>query len=288
MDRVAGKAAENQEKYLTGFLLRRRGYLRRELLGQGAFSKVYLVEEEGTGRLYACKISHALELLEREALVLAQVRHPLFPEYVAFWEENGLGFLVEEYVRGRNLENALGLERFSARRTASIGLELAEGLGCLHGTARHYLFRDVKPANLLICREGGVKLVDFGCACAMDETVSARAGTPGFAAPEQLRGEEPLTPACDVYAVGRTLQAACGAWPAGYAPQAHGAGAARWTQAHPADNGAQATGVWATLGEGRARKRLLGVLADCTREDPLRRIPDMGSLRNALLPLAGG
>ena len=90
------KREENREKYLPDFLLRRRGYVCRELLGQGAFARVYSVEEQSAGRLYACKVSGKPELLEREARISAELCHPVFPEYADFWEEAGFGFFLRE------------------------------------------------------------------------------------------------------------------------------------------------------------------------------------------------
>ena len=104
------------------------------------------------------------------------------------------------------------------------------------------IFRDVKPQNILLRQDGRVKLLDLGAACRMRQRDSM-AGTPGYAAPEQLLPGAPLTPASDVYGVGRTLQAMAGA-----------------------DCG----------------RKLKNLLARCTRTEPGRRFPDMPSLRDAL------
>lgn len=246
------KREENREKYLPDFLLRRRGCVCRELLGQGAFAKVYSVEEQSAGRLYACKVSGKPELLKREARILAQLRHPVFPEYVDFWEEAGFGFFLREYVQGSSVEDVLRMKgAFRTRETAKMGMRLAEGLNYLHSRPDRYLFRDVKPANIMISQDGGIKLIDLGCACAMREAGEAYAGTLGFAAPEQLSGAEALTPACDVYALGQTLKAVLGKGNAG-------------------------------LRESRDRRRLMAVLDACTQEKASCRIPDMDSLCSAL------
>lgn len=203
------KREANREKYLPEFLLRRKGYYCCELLGQGAFATVYTVEEQSTGRRYACKVSRKPELLKREAQISAKLYHTVFPVYADFWEEAEFGFFLREYVEGSSMEDALRVQgAFMVHQVVQIGIELAEGLHYLHCRPEPYLFRDVKPANIIICQDGRVKLIDLGCVCAIEEAADAYAGTPGFAAPEQFGGDGVLTPACDIYALGQTLKAA--------------------------------------------------------------------------------
>ena len=127
-------------------------------------------------------------MLEREAKVLEGLHHPLYPEFYAFWREAEIGILLREYVEGDSLEKVLKQRRFSASQTVRIGLMLAEGLGYLHELPERLLFRDVKPANVILTQSGGVKLIDLGCVCSMEGETTSRAGSPGFAAPEQLHG----------------------------------------------------------------------------------------------------
>jgi len=130
-------------------------------------------------------------------------------------------------------------------------MELAEGLFCLHEGTERLLFRDVKPANSIIQQDGRVRLLDFGCVCTLGEQASSRAGTPGFAAPEQLDGNTILTAACDVYGWGQTMKAMLGA--------------------KEPDTG--------------AGRRFLRFLAACTNADPSERISDMRDVMEALAPL---
>ena len=201
-----GERRRKKEETLGGLILERRGYLRRELLGKGAFSDVYTVEHRVSGRICACKISREIGLLEREARVMAVVKYPLFPEYYAFWQEAGLGFLLMENVAGRSLEEFLARRgHFTVRQTVRAGMILAEGLLYLHQRPERFLFRDIKPSNIMIRQDGNLKLIDFGCVCSMEGRQSSRAGTPGYAAPEQLEGSI-STSSCDVHGLGRTLQ----------------------------------------------------------------------------------
>lgn len=227
----------------------RHGYHMVRLLGQGAFSSVYLVRKQETGELFACKVSARLDLVRREGELLVRAYHPLFPGLYDLLTENGLAFMFMEYVCGSSLEELLRRRGFfSDIQTARVGMELAEGLGFLHQLPESVLFRDVKPANVMIRQDGRVKLLDLGCACELQQSAKARAGTPGYAAPEQLAGECRLTFASDVYGLGMTLAAMSG------------------------------------KNRGGELER---VIAACTEQRPQLRLSDMKEVMAALAPLCG-
>lgn len=184
-------------------------YRLKQLLGKGAFAEVYLaVDEEGNS--YACKISENSELLMREAGFQRGIQHFLFPEYVDAWQKDGKGWLMMEYVQGETLERIVGQNGFfAAKQAAEIGRQLAEGLLYLHERQEPLLFRDIKPANVMLEKNGRVKLLDFGCVCRAGEKGSA-AGTPGFGAPEQFQTGSRQGTAADVYGLGQTLAAMVG------------------------------------------------------------------------------
>lgn len=218
------------------------------LLGKGAFSRVYLAREEKTGTLFACKVSGERGILEREGALMERLRHPLFPDFCGQWQRDGKGYLLMEYVCGGSLEELLVRRgSFSERQIRRVGIALAEGLLTLHQQPEPMAFRDVKPQNIIIRQDGGVKLLDLGAACSMREPGSL-AGTPGYAAPEQLKRGEPLTPACDVYGLGKTLLAMAGPG---------------------------------------CRKKLKDLLQRCTRKEPKERPWDMRLLRDALADKKG-
>lgn len=175
------------------------------LLGKGAFAEVYLVEDR-VGRIYACKMCERAEMLEREAGFQKGITHPLFPGFFDFWHEEDRGCILMEYVPGKSLEYILRREgTFREEKAAEIGVWIAEGLGYLHEREEPLVFRDVKPSNVILMPEGGVKLLDFGCACPPGKSAD-RAGTPGFGAPEQFEPGAIQRAAADVYGLGRTLQ----------------------------------------------------------------------------------
>ena len=202
----------NGEEVLLQAVLRKHGYSCPYLIGTGAFSAVYRVKGAQDGRFYACKVSGRTEMLTKEAGILRQLAHPLFPAFHEMWTEGETGFLVMEYVWGRSLGRLLNRRgRFSVRRTAEIGLELAEGLSYLHERKRPVYYRDLKPENIYIREDGRVKLLDFGCACEEEKEkagqhVKVFVGTPGFAAPEQLKGNAKASAAGDIYGLGKILE----------------------------------------------------------------------------------
>lgn len=279
-----------KEKYLDKAVFAGRGLIRRGLLGTGTFSDVYCVEDAADGRRYACKVSARTEMLEREARVLERLEHPLYPEFAAFWREAGLGLLLREYVEGHSLEEMLKRRRFSAGQTVRTGLLLAEGLLYLHRLPEEFAFRDVKPANVIVTQDGGIRLIDLGCVCSMAAEVTSRAGSPGFAAPEQLRAGGCLTPACDVYGLGKTLEAMLGERHRVCSHQQHAAashGMACWRRKVSAyrrgRTGLQKAGKrWLPLCEGWMEQQLRRVLKTCTEEDVEKRIADMSILIKAL------
>ena len=204
-------------------------------LGRGAFAEVYLAVNT-EGKHFACKIGQKGASLKREADFQRTVCHPLFPAVADVGRENGREWILMEYVRGENLEELIRKNgSFSSGETAEIGKKLAEGLGYLHERRPSLLFRDIKPANVMLGMDGGVKLVDFGCVCHAGEN-SGIAGTVGFGAPEQFEPGAGVGPAADIYGLGKTLQAISG---------------------------------------GICEKHLCEVIRSCIRESPGERLPDM-------------
>lgn len=268
------------------------GYVCRERLGKGAFSEVFRVENEN-GDSFACKVSSDVRMLEREAGIMKEVRHPLFPEFYVFWSRGGLGYLVMEHISGCCLEAMLRRRGgFCPEQVARTGVELAEGLGYLHERGGRLLFRDVKPANIIVRQDGRVKLLDLGCICHRGRRADSRAGTPDYCAPEQLAEGAVLTQACDVYGLGRTLlDMLCRDSESG---RGYGTGpdSGKETQGS-ADRQRSSKKSRRSMGrEGRRRRRhrrkLISLLEACTRPDPSLRIVDMRTVIAALLELEGG
>ena len=189
-------------------LLRKKGYVGTVLVGQGAFSEVFRSWDARKENFTACKVSEHTDLLKREAQLLEKLRHPLFVRFFEYFEEGARGVLVMEYVAGENLGTLLQRRgHMSLNRTRQIGTELAEGLRYLHELDTPMIYRDMKPDNILIRQDGRVKLIDLGCAGQIGDR--AVAGSRGFAAPEQMLGDQPCGTYSDVYCLGRVMQVMC-------------------------------------------------------------------------------
>jgi len=242
--------------------LKKRGYSEVVLIGRGAFSEVYRMREERSGRFVACKVSEASGMAEREAVLLRELEHPLFPEFLEAWQEGGKYYLVMEYISGRSLQKLVEHRgALSGKQVVHIGKELAEGLGFLHERAEPILFRDLKPENVMIREDGRVKLVDLGCACEGAIAERSIAGSRGYAPPEQFSLEEQPGRESDVYALGRLLQFLL-----------HGRNGRRRFQ--------QKQGM--ALAEWRCRRKLDRILQQAVWEERQKRIPDMYSFQQML------
>lgn len=185
-------------------------------LGQGGEGSVYLAEDESLGRYVAVKRlweqeGEGGERIREEAAFLRDLRHPMLPVvYELFYEE--AWYLVMEYVEGISLHNYIekqgGVGERQARLWASALLDV---LDYLHTRETPVIYRDLKPDNIVVCRDGALKLVDFGAAGirSFGEAGERRmAFSAGFAAPEQrgaggqdIRADE----RSDLYAFGKTL-----------------------------------------------------------------------------------
>ncbi|MCM1563733.1 MAG: protein kinase [Clostridium sp.] len=174
------------------------------------------MRENAGGRELACKVAEGMEaraILRREAALLKALDHPLFARYEDYAEGERIAMLFMEYAEGRDLDAVLRRGPLSGRRARAVAVRIAEGLLYLHELPDPVLYRDLKPGNVRVDRRGGVKLLDLGCACRLSEAEGSRAGSRGFAAPEQLdaAGGDTQTPCpqgfySDVYAWGRLLE----------------------------------------------------------------------------------
>ena len=187
------------------------------LLGKGGMGSVYEVQQQGTGRRLALKVlgqtfdSPQLRArFLREGQLAAAVRHPHVVGIIAAEEIEGVPVIAMELLHQGNLADQVKREgpQPPAKAVDTVlqiidGLQAAQSAGVLH--------RDVKPANCFISADGMVKVGDFGLSISMiatgDQTLTQSGmtlGTPSFAAPEQLRGED-LDLRADIYSVGATL-----------------------------------------------------------------------------------
>ena len=178
-------------------------------LGAGGAASVSLAEDQTLGRqvalkrFYAVDDPDAVKRFTREAKLGASLSHPnVVSVYDALEEEEGQVILVLEYVEGESLAQALEHGRIGTNRALEILEPLAEALD--HAHENGVVHRDVKPANILLRRDGVVKLADLGVATSVHDTRITREGTAlgtiAYMAPEQL-SDGNVTAAADTYAL---------------------------------------------------------------------------------------
>lgn len=184
-------------------------------LGQGGEGSVYLAEDESLGRRVAVKRlweqEENGERIREEAAFLRDLRHPMLPVvYELLCEQEW--YLVMEYVEGISLHNYIERQGSVGEAQARLwAAALLDVLDYLHTRETPVIYRDLKPDNIMVCRDGSLKLVDFGAAVLrrFGEDGGARmAFSAGFAAPEQ-RGEDGrgarADERSDLYAFGKIL-----------------------------------------------------------------------------------
>ena len=144
-----------------------------------------------------------------EATILSRLNHPNLPAFTDFFTEGSRHFLVMEYIEGNTLEELLEHNRgpFSERRVLGWARQLCDVLEYLHSQQPPVIFRDMKPGNIMLRRDGRIKLIDFGIARIFRHSGSRDTqmlGTPGFAPPEQY-GISQTDERSDIYSLAMTL-----------------------------------------------------------------------------------
>lgn len=187
-------------------------------IAEGGMGAVFLVKDLHLNRLAAVKVNnHPKEEGEREAVrasvvrereVLKQLSHPALPGIIDFFEEGNKSFLVMEYVEGITLEQYLRkFGRVETEKAVKWAVRLTEVLSYLHEQNPPIIYRDLKPANIMIQPDGTLRLVDFGAAGISSYGRRKQAflfGTPGYGAPELWEGKE-AGKTCDIYSMGAVL-----------------------------------------------------------------------------------
>jgi tRNA A-37 threonylcarbamoyl transferase component Bud32 len=215
-------SSQTAETLARDFLLAQR-YRIIGLIGQGGFAQVYKAKDTTHGnRLVAIKrislrglsareMIEATDTYNREIMYLSQLRHQSLPRIYEHFTDPDHWYIVMEYIHGETLEDRLKSTRrghFSVRKVLEIGHSLCKVLNYLHDQQQSIIFRDLKPANVMITRKGRLYLIDFGIARhyrPQQRKDTTPLGSPGYAAPEQY-GKAQTTTQTDVYGLGATLQ----------------------------------------------------------------------------------
>ncbi len=178
-------------------------------LGAGGMGEVWKARDTRLDRIVAIKISQGnfTERFEREARAIAALNHP----NICHLYDVGPNYLVMEFVEGSPIAVADGV-----RKLLDLAVQIADGLAAAHMAG--ILHRDLKPDNILVTRDGRVKILDFGLAksvasCPADDATLTMGltdpgtivGTVNYMSPEQARGEANLTPQSDQFSFGLVL-----------------------------------------------------------------------------------
>ena len=193
-------------------------------LGHGGMASVHLARDTELDRLVAIKLlaenlvgdTAFRERFLREARLAARLSHPnVVSVYDAGETADGRPYIVMEHVDGITLAD-LSKERGPLPAEEAVGLAVQASQGLAHAHAAGLVHRDVKPQNLLLRRDGTLKVADFGIARAAEATALTQAGTvlgtAAYLSPEQALGEE-VTAAADVYSLGAVLYELLGGRP---------------------------------------------------------------------------
>jgi|GEM_PF-374003 len=189
-----------------------------KLLGVGGMGRVYLANDTRlANRPVAVKEMilgdgaqerKAIEDFHREASVLARLSHPSIPQIIDYFGEQGRHYLVMEYVAGGDLQHRLDEMGAGARMPEANVVEMArqllDVLQFLHSQKPPIVYRDLKPANIMIDHHGRAMLIDFGIARFLPPGGrGTQIGSVGYAPPEQYLGK--MEPRSDLFALAATM-----------------------------------------------------------------------------------
>lgn len=215
--------ASYSDSLAPGTLLQNRYKIESEI-GQGGYSIVYkardtarygrsvTIKQINLRNLSSRQVIEATETFNRETTLLPGLKHDGIPKFYGHFTDPEHWYLVMEYISGQTLEeylqNSTEKGYCSVADTLRIGIALCLILEYLHLCKPPLIFRDVKPANIMLTRNKRVYLIDFGIARAFSPGKAKDTtplGSPGYAAPEQYgRGQSDQR--TDIYGLGVTLQ----------------------------------------------------------------------------------
>ena len=196
---------------IPGFQIRRK-------LGQGAMAAVFEAKQISLDRIVAVKVlpkrfSENQEFVDRfwrEGRAAARLNHPNIVQAIDVGEAGGYHYFVMEYVKGNTVYDQVS-SGTPYEESEALRITLQTAYAMEHAHDRGFIHRDVKPKNIMITKDGAVKLADLGLARDISdrETAAAEAGraygTPYYISPEQIRGEVDIDFRADIYSLGATF-----------------------------------------------------------------------------------
>jgi serine/threonine-protein kinase len=188
-------------------------------IAAGGMGRVYLARAEANGHQIAIKVlpDHFLNdrrrsrYLEREVEIARKLKHPNVIDIYGMHSQNGIGYLLMEYMDAGNLRPYIESKILSLYEVINLILQICAGMHYIHnhkledGHFHSIIHRDIKPENILLSTKGRLKVADFGLSVPENSwsllRPKSRAGTPFYMSPEQLRGE-PLDIRTDIFSFG--------------------------------------------------------------------------------------
>ena len=190
-----------------------------KLIGRGGMSAVYQAKDISSGKLYAIKDVErngkannniVLQSLTTEARMLKQLNNPHLPKIYDIIENPESFMLVMDYIEGVSLDKVIANNGPQAlAHVYNWGMQICDVFSYLHGQMPPIVYRDMKPANVILQPNGNVMMIDFGTARTQKsnymQSDTICIGTAGFAAPEQFGGLGESTARTDIFCLGATL-----------------------------------------------------------------------------------
>ncbi len=182
-------------------------------IGSGGMADVYKAKDHVLNRLVAIKVlkqeystdATFVKKFRVEAQSAAGLSHPNIVSVYDVGEDDGVYFIVMELVQGITLKNYIDMKgKLDIREALNISVQIASGLSAAH--ENRIIHRDIKPQNIIMSRDGKVKVTDFGIAKVADSTTvtTTAAGTVHYISPEQARGGY-SDERSDIYSLGITM-----------------------------------------------------------------------------------
>ena len=183
-------------------------------IGSGGMADVYKGKDHKLNRYVAIKVLKSdyrsdevfIQKFVSEAQAAAGLMHPNVVNVYDVGQDRGLYYMVMELVEGITLKDYIEKKgKLSAKETISISIQMVTGIQAAHN--RHIIHRDIKPQNIIISKEGKVKVTDFGIARATTSTQTISASVMGsvhYTSPEQARGGH-VDERSDIYSAGITM-----------------------------------------------------------------------------------
>ncbi len=181
-------------------------------IGEGGMANVYLAFDTILQRKVAIKVLRGdlsgddlfVKRFRREALASTSLNHPNIVQIYDVGDENGKYYIVMEYVEGITLKQLLlKRKRLTVSEVVDISTQIIKGVE--HAHSKHIVHRDIKPHNILVQRDGTVKITDFGIAVTLNETILTQTnsilGSVHYLPPEQINGNVADTKS-DIYSTG--------------------------------------------------------------------------------------